>query len=82
MCKSRQQAEAALERLRVLLAELGLEPKEADNYQKDIVRFSAPVAVRDHGGWAVRRRWWLSRAGPPHRQITNYGWSISLLHRT
>jgi RNA-directed DNA polymerase len=29
MCKSRQQAEAALERLRVLLAELGLEPKEA-----------------------------------------------------
>jgi group II intron reverse transcriptase/maturase len=29
MCKSRQQAEAALARLRVLLAELGLEPKEA-----------------------------------------------------
>ncbi len=29
MCKSRQQAEAALERLRVLLAELGLEPKAA-----------------------------------------------------
>jgi group II intron reverse transcriptase/maturase len=29
MCKSRQQAEAALTRLRVLLAELGLEPKEA-----------------------------------------------------
>jgi len=29
MCRSRQQAEAALERLRVLLAELGLEPKEA-----------------------------------------------------
>jgi group II intron reverse transcriptase/maturase len=29
MCASRQQAEAALERLRVLLAELGLEPKEA-----------------------------------------------------
>jgi group II intron reverse transcriptase/maturase len=29
MCKSRQQAEAALTRLRVLLADLGLEPKEA-----------------------------------------------------
>jgi RNA-directed DNA polymerase len=29
MCKSRQQAEDALGRLRVLLAELGLEPKEA-----------------------------------------------------
>jgi RNA-directed DNA polymerase len=29
MCKSREQAEAALERLRDLLAELGLEPKEA-----------------------------------------------------
>lgn len=29
MCKSRQQAEAALERLRELLAELGLAPKEA-----------------------------------------------------
>ena len=29
MCKSREQAEAALSRLRVLLAELGLEPKEA-----------------------------------------------------
>jgi len=28
-CKSRQQAEASLERLRQLLAELGLEPKEA-----------------------------------------------------
>lgn len=29
MCATRQQAEAALERLRVLLADLGLEPKEA-----------------------------------------------------
>jgi hypothetical protein len=29
MCRSRRQAEAALERLRVLSAELGLEPKEA-----------------------------------------------------
>jgi len=29
MCVTRQQAEAALERLRVLLADLGLEPKEA-----------------------------------------------------
>lgn len=29
MCATRQQAQAALERLRVLLAELGLEPKEA-----------------------------------------------------
>ncbi len=29
LCKSRQQAEAALARLRVLLADLGLEPKEA-----------------------------------------------------
>jgi group II intron reverse transcriptase/maturase len=29
MCKSREQAEAALQRLRDLLAELGLEPKEA-----------------------------------------------------
>jgi Reverse transcriptase (RNA-dependent DNA polymerase) len=29
MCKSREQAEAALARLRSLLAELGLEPKEA-----------------------------------------------------
>jgi RNA-directed DNA polymerase len=29
MCRSREQAEAALVRLRVLLAELGLEPKEA-----------------------------------------------------
>ena len=29
MCKSRQQAEAALARIRQMLAELGLEPKEA-----------------------------------------------------
>jgi hypothetical protein len=29
MCKSREQAEAALARLRELLADLGLEPKEA-----------------------------------------------------
>ena len=29
MCRSREQAEAALRRLRALLAELGLEPKEA-----------------------------------------------------
>jgi hypothetical protein len=29
MCKSREQAEAALQRLRTLLAELGLQPKEA-----------------------------------------------------
>ncbi|HEX3305627.1 MAG TPA: hypothetical protein VHS32_05220 [Streptosporangiaceae bacterium] len=29
MCRSREQAEAALARLRGLLAELGLEPKEA-----------------------------------------------------
>ena len=29
MCKSREQAEAALARLRALLVELGLEPKEA-----------------------------------------------------
>src|ERR1700739_3394357 len=29
VCKSRQQAQAALARLRQLLAELGLEPKEA-----------------------------------------------------
>lgn len=29
LCKSAQQAEAALARLRALLAELGLEPKEA-----------------------------------------------------
>ena len=29
MCRSREQAEAALERLRGLLADLGLEPKEA-----------------------------------------------------
>src|SRR5882672_7337286 len=29
MCRSREQAEAALARLRELLAELGLEPKEA-----------------------------------------------------
>ena len=29
MCATRQQAEAALERLRVLLADLGLEPKAA-----------------------------------------------------
>jgi group II intron reverse transcriptase/maturase len=29
MCKSREQAEAALEQLRILLAELGLEPKQA-----------------------------------------------------
>jgi Retron-type reverse transcriptase len=29
MCRSREQAEAALARLRILLAELGLEPKEA-----------------------------------------------------
>src|SRR5512133_1802943 len=29
MCRSREQAEAALARLRTLLAELGLEPKEA-----------------------------------------------------
>jgi len=31
MCATRQQAEAALERLRLLLAGLGLEPKAAKN---------------------------------------------------
>lgn len=45
MCKSREQAEAALARLRSLLAELGLEPKEA---KTRIVR--VPRAQRERLG--------------------------------
>jgi RNA-directed DNA polymerase len=44
MCRSRRQAEAALARLRELLAELGLEPKEA---KTRIVR--VPRARRGRG---------------------------------
>ena len=45
MCKSREQAEAALARLRALLVELGLEPKEA---KTRIVR--VPRAQRERLG--------------------------------
>jgi RNA-directed DNA polymerase len=45
MCATREQAEAALAQLRLLLAELGLEPKEA---KTRIVR--APRAQRERLG--------------------------------
>ncbi len=50
MCKSRQQAQAALTRLRELLADLGLSPKEA---KTRIVNWR----------WAEKGR--LSRLSPP-----------------
>ena len=53
MCKSAQQAEAALARVRVLLAELGLEPKEA---RTAIVHLKK--AARGLTSWASTTRWW------------------------
>lgn len=51
MCKSREQAEAALSRLRQLLAELGLEPKEA---KTRIVRLEVGGAGFDFLGFHHR----------------------------
>jgi Reverse transcriptase (RNA-dependent DNA polymerase) len=48
MCRTRQQAETALARLRQLLAELGLEPKEAP-------RASKPWRVKPHAAGERRR---------------------------
>jgi len=69
MCKSRQQAEAALARLRVLLAELGLAPKEAktrivhleqDRPGFDFLGFGHKW-VRSRGVRGKRGVWFLAR---------------------
>jgi RNA-directed DNA polymerase len=63
MCATRQQAEAALARLRVLLAELGLEPKEA---KTRIVHLTEGGEGFDflafHHRW-VRSRGWRGKRG-------------------
>lgn len=69
MCKSREQAEAALSRLRRLLAELGLEPKEAktrivhlaeDGPGFDFLGFGHKW-VRSRGVRGKRGVWFLAR---------------------
>jgi len=69
MCKSREQAEAALARLRSLLAELGLEPKEAktrivhlaeDSPGFDFLGFGHKW-VRSRGVRGKRGVWFLAR---------------------
>ncbi len=59
MCKSREQAEAALERLRVLLADLGLEPKAA---KTRIVHLEEGGEGVDFPGFRHRL---VGREGPP-----------------
>ncbi len=69
MCKSREQAEAALAQLRVLLAELGLEPKEAKtrivHLQEDGPGFDflgfGHKWVRSRGVRGKRGVWFLAR---------------------
>lgn len=63
MCKSRQQAEAALARIRQVLAELGLEPKEA---KTRIVRLGEDGPGFDFLGFChqmVRSRGWQTGRG-------------------
>ncbi|MGB8199188.1 MAG: group II intron reverse transcriptase/maturase [Pseudonocardiaceae bacterium] len=54
MCDSREQAEAALTRLRQLLAELGLEPKEAKTRIVELVEGGGPESGFDFLGCASR----------------------------
>ncbi len=70
MCKSREQAEAALTRLRELLAELGLEPKEA---KTRIVRMEVGGAGFDFLGFHHR----LVRVTGRRNQR----WSVTFLAR-
>ena len=70
MCRSREQAEAALARLRALLAELGLEPKEA---KTRIVRMEVGGAGFDFLGFHHR----LVRVTGRR----NHRWSVTFLAR-
>ena len=70
MCRSREQAEAALARLRELLAELGLEPKEA---KTRIVRLEVGGAGFDFLGFHHRLVWGTGRR--------NHRWSVTFLAR-
>ncbi|MCA1681772.1 MAG: group II intron reverse transcriptase/maturase [Actinobacteria bacterium] len=70
MCKSREQAEAALARLRMLLAELGLEPKEA---KTRIVRLEVGGAGFDFLGFHHRLVRVIGRRNPR--------WSVTFLAR-
>jgi RNA-directed DNA polymerase len=54
MCDSREQAEAALQRLRDLLAELGLEPKEAKTRIVELVEGGGPESGVDFLGFHHR----------------------------
>jgi RNA-directed DNA polymerase len=54
MCDSREQAEAALTRLRQLLAELGLEPKEAKTRIVELVEGGGPESGFDFLGFHHR----------------------------
>jgi RNA-directed DNA polymerase len=63
MCATRQQAEAALTRLRVLLAELGLEPKEAKTRIVHLEEGGEGVDFLGfHHRW-VRSRGWRGKRG-------------------
>jgi group II intron reverse transcriptase/maturase len=70
MCRSREQAEAALARLRMLLAELGLEPKEA---KTRIVRLEVGGAGFDFLGFHHRLVRVIGRR--------NHRWSVTFLAR-
>ena len=70
MCKSREQAEAALARLRSLLAELGLEPKEA---KTRIVHLEVGGAGFDFLGFHHRLVRVVGRR--------NHRWSVTFLAR-
>jgi RNA-directed DNA polymerase len=70
MCKSREQAEAALARLRLLLADLGLEPKEA---KTRIVHLEVGGAGFDFLGFHHR----LVRVAGRR----NHRWSVTFLAR-
>ena len=70
MCKSREQAEAALARLRVVLAELGLEPKEA---KTRIVHLEVGGAGFDFLGFHHRLVRVIGRR--------NHRWSVTFLAR-
>jgi group II intron reverse transcriptase/maturase len=70
MCKSREQAEAALARLRAVLAELGLEPKEA---KTRIVHLEVGGAGFDFLGFHHRLVRVIGRR--------NHKWSVTFLAR-
>ena len=63
MCATRQQAEAALARLRELLAELGLEPKEAKTRIVDLEEGGEGFDFLGFHHQMVRSRGWRTGKG-------------------